>query len=146
MNVTPAVTKTLPHVDATAIVGAVNAAGFTAGLAIATDAEVAAGAACGQMALLVEDLEAIKKELEGYGTDALWGDVPEDFVEKHHSVWEDEGKHQLASVVYEHVPTGTYWMACGSRYGDHWSGYEVSLDSVEQVKPVEKTVTVWEGV
>lgn len=29
-------------------------AGFNAGLAIATDAEIAAGAACGQMALLTE--------------------------------------------------------------------------------------------
>lgn len=58
---TPTVTKTLPHIDPTSIVGTVSAAGFNTGLAIATDAEIAAGAACGQIAMLVDDLTAIAK-------------------------------------------------------------------------------------
>lgn len=41
--------------EGTPIMSAVQAAGFEAGIAIATDAEVVAGAACGQMAVLEDE-------------------------------------------------------------------------------------------
>ena len=40
----------------TQIVEDINAAGFEGAVAIATDAEVAAGAACGQMCLVTESM------------------------------------------------------------------------------------------
>lgn len=41
----------------TQIVDSINAAGFDGAVAIATEAEVQAGAACGQMCLVTESLE-----------------------------------------------------------------------------------------
>lgn len=44
--------------NVTQLVADINAAGFDGAIAIATEAEVQAGAACGQMCLVTEALEA----------------------------------------------------------------------------------------
>jgi hypothetical protein len=43
--------------NVTEIVESINAAGFDGAIAIATEAEVQAGAACGQMCLVTESLD-----------------------------------------------------------------------------------------
>jgi hypothetical protein len=47
--------------EAIQIVESINAVGFEGAIAIATEAEVQSGAACGQLCLLTEALEASKE-------------------------------------------------------------------------------------
>ena len=44
------------------IINSINEAGFDGAIAIATEAEVQAGAACGQMCLVTESIDEVRTE------------------------------------------------------------------------------------
>ena len=70
-------------------------------------------------------------------------DMPEEFKCVDEGVWEDEGKYSSRYMVFEHLPSGTYWGVAISRHGSYWTDYETYIEDVDQVKKTTKVVTEW---
>ena len=60
--------------------------------------------------------------------------------------WEDNHKSEAKFDVVRHKESGRYFGCHFSRTGDHWQGYETSLDDVAEVEPYTKTITAWRQV
>lgn len=82
----------------------------------------------------------VERMLENHGVD----DLPMDYEMAEQGFWEREYKDiQTCFCVIHHPLSGAYFGVKASCTGDHWSGYETTIDYVEHVKPVQKTVTEW---
>lgn len=94
------------------------------------------------------DIKQFEEKLEAELRDNPFADeLDTDFeIIEGYDDWEDQGKFQTCSVIVRHKPSGLYWSLAFSRYGDHWSGYETEYEGLQQVKPEERTVTVYVGV
>lgn len=76
-----------------------------------------------------------------------WSDeLPESFEVWLAGDWTDEGKTESKVDVIKHLPTGTFFEAFFTRYGDHWQGYETSFDGLRVVEPYEAKVILWKEV
>lgn len=72
----------------------------------------------------------------------------EEMVLKEEGEWIQEWKYQYCTSIFYHVPSETYWSYHISRTGSYHSDYEYGDPEIEEVKPVEKTITVieWKAV
>lgn len=71
--------------------------------------------------------------------------LPIDYEIAEQGFWETEYKDmQTCFTVIHHKPSDSYFGISASRSGSCYGGYESTIDYVEHVKPVQKTVTEWE--
>lgn len=89
----------------------------------------------------------IINELKELLNEDPWTDeLPDTFEVFEEGDWTDEGKTESKGDVVKHLPSGRFFQCFFSRYGDHWQGYETSLDDVAEVEPYTKTITAWRKV
>ncbi|QEM41223.1 hypothetical protein [Salmonella phage DS_BP2] len=89
----------------------------------------------------------IQNELDELLTEEPWSDeLPDTFEVFVSGDWTDEGKFESKSDVVKHLPSGRFFMASFSRYGDHWQGYETSYEGSHEVTPKLVKRIVYVGV
>lgn len=57
--------------------------------------------------------------------------------------WEDYGKFQSATAIYQHKELEFYMAVSRSRHGDYWQGYETQVDDIYPVEPKEVTTIIY---
>lgn len=60
--------------------------------------------------------------------------------------WTSDGKYELKSDVYKHIPTGRFFCINSDRSGSYYSDYEYGERYCHEVKPVEVTVTQYVAI
>ena len=89
----------------------------------------------------------IDDELNDLLTEEPWSDeLPESYELWQSGDWTDEGKSECKVDVIKHLPSGRFFEASFTRYGDHWQGYETSFDGLCEVEPHEAKVILWKEV
>ncbi len=88
----------------------------------------------------------VKKKIEALYEEnwGEWDETEDGFVEVENGEWEHNYKnyHNNYQVIRE-VATGNHYRTLLTREGDHYDGYEVTVDGVERVRPVQRIINSW---
>jgi hypothetical protein len=93
---------------------------------------------------LLEQLKDLCRDDHYLGID----DLPEEFEEVEDGDWTQDGKYQFSTSIVRHDPTGRFFAIHNTRSGSYHTDWYYQEPSVNEVRQVEKVITVteWEPV
>jgi len=75
------------------------------------------------------------------------------FKVHHEGGWISNDKYEYRDIIFQEIATGKFYKYVDSRSGSYYTDYHYSRDyttatvfNIEEVKPVEVTITKWESV
>ena len=94
-----------------------------------------------------EEIFAEVEDLNDLFSGYIWGDDKEKWEVVSNEITDYDEGNVIRDIVLRYIPENRYFEA--TTQDNSWDDYgdeSIKLDDIREVKPVEKTITVYEGI